>query len=139
MTDQESEELAEKIATKVKEKLAEPNLTIHILEHEATGHGLVINPAKARATSCKCFEYEGEEYCWSEGVLGLMSSKKNPEQIAEYCAKGKEPAGAGVARRFEEIKRVASEAHSQWQEKGGGLPGWWQEIGKKASEAGVEL
>lgn len=139
MTEQEKEELAEDIATRVSEKLEHPTLTVHIFEHEAIGHGLVLDPAKARATGYKTFEYEGEKYAWSPGVLGLMSSKKNPEQLAEFCAKGEEPAGAGAAKRFAEIKGVASEAHKQWEEKGGGLPGWWEEIGKKASEAGVTL
>ncbi len=139
MTEEEREEFIEKVAIRVKEKLEEPRLTIHVLEHQAVGHGLVINPARAKATGCKCFEFEGEEYCWSPGVLGLMSSKKNPEQIAEYCVLGKEPDGAGARKRFTELKAAIGEAHKEWEEEGGDLKKWWEKTGEKLAEKGIEL
>ena len=129
--------------TDVIAELSEPEiqhlLLVHTLEHEATGHGRVIDAARARATPCKCFGYEDEEYCWSPGVLGLMSSKKNPEQVTEFCTLGKESAGVGVKGRFREIKSAIGEAHEEWEAKGGGLPGWWESVAEKLSEKGVEL
>ncbi|GAJ18758.1 unnamed protein product, partial [marine sediment metagenome] len=79
-----------------KEANANKELLLDILEHEATGSGLVLNPARAEATSCKGFTYDKETYAWSPGVLGLISSKKNPEQLKQFCALGIEPAGEGV-------------------------------------------
>ncbi len=116
-------------------------LLFHIAEHEAVGHGLVIDPARARATPCTCFtvEEDGFESCWSPGVLGLITSKKNPEQIAEFCAKGKVYGGAGAKERFLKVRDAIKKAHEQWEKKGGGLPGWWQEVGKSMKEHSIEL
>ncbi|MBA7558265.1 hypothetical protein ES705_51062 [subsurface metagenome] len=114
-------------------------LLLDILEHESTGSGLVLDPAKAAATPCKCFAYDSQEYCWSPGVLGLISSKKNPEQIAQFCAVGKSPAGEGVKERFTKIKLAIEEAHREWEKKGEGLPAWWNEVAKSLKKHGVEL
>lgn len=131
-------ELTDVIA-ELSEPEMEPLLVLHSLEHEATGHGRVIDVARARATPCKCFGYEDEEYCWSPGVLGLMSSKKNPEQVTEFCTLGKEPGGEGVKARFKEIKSAIAEAHKEWMETGKDLKGWWTIVGEKLAEKGVEL
>jgi len=139
---EEINDIATKVADEVMGRLRErepAGLVVHVLEHEATGQGRVINPARARATPCKCFEFEGEKYAWSPGVLGLISSKKNPEQYKEFCALGCEPAGAGAAKRFREIKGAIGAAHREWQEKGDGLPDWWRQVGIKLQEKGIEL
>lgn len=137
MTNEEIEQLADMIVAKLRE---EPKgLVVHVLEHEVIGGGRVVNERKARATPCTCFKYEGEEYCWSPGVLGLLSSKKNPEQIAEFCVLGKHAGGAGARRRFAEIKSAVGEAHKEWQEEGGGLREWWNKVGEKVEEKGLEF
>jgi len=140
LTKEEIQEIASKTADQVIERIyGVPDLAFHIAEHEATGSGRVINAVLARATPCKGFTFEGETYAWSPGVLGLMSSKKNPEQIKEFCAKGMEPAGAGAQERFKKLKGVIGEAHKDWEEKGGGLKGWWTAIGEKLEAKGIEL
>lgn len=138
LTDQEIREISTRVADEVIAKIPS-GLMVHIMEHEVLGSGRVIDPARARATGCKCFEFEGEEYCWSPGVLGLISSKKNPEQLEEYCVVGKEPAGAGAQQRFAEIKGAISEAHQEWRRNGEGLPSWWEKVGKKLAEKGITL
>jgi hypothetical protein len=143
MDEQEIERLANIIVVKLEETSLNnsypASLTVHILEHEVLGGGRVINEKKARATPCTCFSYEGEEYCWSPGILGLLSSQKNPEQITEYCALGKSPGGEGVKKRFAEIKSAVSEAHQEWQANGGSLESWWDKIAKKMQEKGLEF
>ena len=71
--------------------------------------------------------------------MGLISSKKNPEQLKEFCALGKEPAGAGAQKRFTEIKGAVSEAHEEWKKEDSGLPGWWSKVGEKMEARGIEL
>lgn len=138
MTDQEIKQLADVIVVRLNE--AHPKeLVVHILEHEVLGGGRVVDARRARATPCTCFQYEGEEYCWSPGVLGLISSKKNPEQITEFCALGKYPGGEGAKKRFAEIKSAVGEAHREWQAEGGGLESWWDRIAKKMKEKGLEF
>lgn len=114
-------------------------ILLDILEHQAVGSGRVIDAGKAAATPCTCFSYDGAEMCWSPGVLGLMSSQKNPEQIAKYCALGKTPDGSGVRQRFAKVKGAVEEAHKEWEKKGGGLPGWWSEVGKSLEKHKIEL
>lgn len=137
LTDEEVGRIADAVA----ERLKEDAVITHILEHEATGAGRVIDAAKAKATLCKCFtvEEDGFEACWSPGILGLMTSQRNPEQIAEFCAMGKELAGEGAKARFKKFRTAVKEAHKRWEEKGGGLPEWWEEIGRSLEEHKVEF
>ena len=130
-------QVADQVVGRVKGEI--PELALQVMEHEARGSGRVLYAERARATPCKCFEFEGETYCWSPGVLGLISSKKNPEQLAEFCVLGREPAGAGTRQRFEKLRGAVSEAHEEWEQKGGGLAGWWESVGAKLAEKGVEL
>jgi len=114
-------------------------LLLDVLEHQAVGGGRVIDVARAEATPCTCFSYDGAEMCWSPGILGLMSSQKNPEQIRRYCAVGKTPDGSGVKQRFAKVKTAVEEAHEEWEKKGGGLSGWWSEVAKSLEKHKIEL
>ena len=140
LTDEEAREIGKIVADEVIDRVyGVTDLAFHIMEHEATGAGRILEPARARATGCKCFRFDEEEYCWSPGVLGLMSSKKNPEQIEEFCVLGKVPAGAGAQKRFRELRGAIHEAQEEWERKGEGLPGWWRQVGEKLAEKGIEL
>lgn len=141
LTNTEIKEIAKRSADEVVARLRGdiPELAMHIAEHEVVGSGRVIDAAKARTTGCKCFEYEGQSYAWSPGVLGLISSRKNPEQFREFCALGCEPAGEGARERFAKLSTAIREAHQEWERKGGGLPEWWQTVGQKLAERGIEL
>jgi hypothetical protein len=114
-------------------------LVVHILEHEAAGSGRVVDEAKAKSTPCKCFRFEGDEFCWSPGVLGLISSKKNPGQMEEFCALGKEPASAGAQKHFNKIKQAVAAAHQEWEKQGGGLKSWWRNVADQMAEIGLEV
>lgn len=138
LTERDIKEIAQKTADEVLARTPS-TLIIHIMEHEVVGSGRVIDAAKAKATGCRCFDFEGEEYCWSEGILGLISSKKNPDQLQEFCVLGKEPAGDGAQKRFGEIKGAISEAHDEWKKEDSGLPGWWAKVGEKLEARGIEV
>jgi hypothetical protein len=136
----EIEEIASRVAEEVIERLQEvPDLAFHIAEHEATGNARIVDPAKAQNPDipCKCFSFEGEEYCWKAGMLGLISSKKNPEQMA--LCKIKVPAGAGAAERFSKLKKAIGKAHEEWEKEEGDLKKWWQKAGEHLEKAGISL
>jgi len=116
----------------------EKALLIDLLEHESCGGGLVIHPEVAEATPCKCFEYEGEEYCWSPGVLGLISGKKNPDQMARFC-KVKQPASPRAKERIARFKKAIEEAHRKWEEEGGGVREWWKKVGESLRKHGLKV
>lgn len=115
-------------------------MVVNILEHEASGSAKVIDPVRASDPNipCHCFEYEDEKYCWKPGYLGLLSGKKNPEQIA--TCKITLPAGGGAAQRFTQLKSAISEAHKNWEEEnGGGLGSWWDEVAKSLAKHNVSF
>jgi len=116
-------------------------LILDVLEHEAMGGGRVVNPARARATPCKCYKVEedGFEFCFSPGIIGGISSKKNPEQIKEYCAMGKTYLMDGITKRIKKVRQAVSEAHQEWEKTGGGLTAWWDAIARSLEKYGVEL
>lgn len=134
MARQEREEIADRM-----ERALLKDLLLDTLEHEATGHGRVIDAERARATPCKCFQFEGETYAWSPGVLGLISSKKNPEQLREFCALGCLKASPGTQKRFKQLKGAIGEAHEEWKRKGGDLAGWWDSVASALERHQIEL
>lgn len=131
-----------KVRTTV-EKIAEAEkskeLLLDILEEQALGGGRVINAARAAATPCKCYKIDTDEMCFSPGIIGSISSKKNPEQIREYCAVGKEYLLDGMQRRINEFRKAVSEAHERWKGRNGTLPEWWEEISRSMKEHKIEL
>jgi len=137
---EEIEQIARKTADEIIERVyGIPELGLHIAEHEVMGGARVIDKAKAENPSIpgKCFSYDGDEFCWKPGYLGLISSKKNPEQLA--TVKIKIPAGTGVVERFKAIKGAIGEAHQEWEKSGTGLRGWWQRVGEEMEKQGVAL
>lgn len=115
-------------------------LVLHVLEHVVVGGGRVVDPMKARSTPCKCFHYEGETFCWSPGILGLISSKKNPDGIEQYCALGQIAAGEGMQKRFARIKSAVDKAHEEYEKSGGtGMVDWWTKVGGELAQAGVKF
>ena len=140
LTETEIQEIASKVAEQVVERLQEvPDLAFHIAEHEATGSARLIDPTRARDPNipCRCFSFEGEEYCWKPGYLGLISSKKNPEQMATCAIKV--PAGAGAAERFSKLKKAIGQAHKEWEEEKGDLKKWWQKTAENLEKAGLSI
>ncbi len=115
------------------------DMAIHILEHEACGDAKIIDRVKAENPDipCKCFSFEENEYCWKSGLLGLISSKKNPEQIS--LCKIKLPASEGAQRRFTKIKGAIGEGHKEWEKGGGDLKEWWEQVGKTFKQKGIEV
>jgi len=114
-------------------------LLLDVLEHQAVGSGRVIDPARAEATPCTGFTFDSETYAWSPGILGLISSKKNPEQLERYCALGIEPSGGSLVDRFQKIKGAVQEAHQEWEKSGDGLPEWWDAVAKSLEKHKIEL
>lgn len=149
MTPDEIGQVANKVAAKVLEEVspsildpAGRGMLLHFCEHAVEGSGLVVNEARARATPCNCFTYEGREYCFSKGIIGMMSSTENPEQIAEYCKVGKTyEVKPGIKERFEKFASAAEVAHEKIEEvpKGERLVPWLSAMGEELEKRGVEV
>jgi len=149
MTPEEINEVANKVASKVLDEItpsvldpAGRGMLLHFTEHAIEGQGLVVNEARARATPCNCFTYKGREYCFSKGIIGMMSSAENPEQIAEYCKVGKTyEVKPGIKERFESFAGAAEEAHKKIEEipKGERLVPWLSAMGEELEKRGIEV
>lgn len=149
MTEDEIDQVATKVATKVLEEVSplvlDPGgrgMLIHFCEHAVEGSGLVINEAKARATPCNCFTYKDREYCFSPGIIGMISSRENPDQIAEYCELGKSyEVKSGIKKRFESFAAAAEEAHKKIEgiPKGEKLVPWLTEMAGELEKRGIEV
>lgn len=149
MTPEEIDQVANKVAAKVLEEVSpailDPackGLLIHFTEHAIEGQGLVVNEARARATPCNCFSYKGREYCFSPGIIGLISGEKNPEQMEAYCKVGKTyEVKPGIRERFETFASAAEEAHEKIEEipKGERLVPWLTAMGAELEKRGVEV
>jgi len=149
MTPDEIDQIATKVAAKVLDEItptvldpAGRGMLLHFTEHEIEGAGLVINEAKARATPCNCFTYNDREYCFSPGIIGMISSKENPEQLAEYCKLGKSyEVKPGIKKRFESFAEAAEEAHKKIEEipKGERLVPWLSAMGEELEKRGIEV
>jgi hypothetical protein len=149
MTDAEIDQVATKVAVKVLDEItptvldpAGRGMLLHLTEHEMEGSGLVVNEARARATPCNCFTYKEREYCFSPGVIGMISSVENPEQIAEYCKVGKTyEVKPGIKKRFESFAEAAEEAHKGIEEipKGERLVPWLSAMSEELEKRGIEV
>ena len=149
MTDAEIEQVANKVAAKVLDEItptvldpAGRGMLLHFTEHAIEGAGLVVNEARARATPCSCFTYKGREFCFSKGVIGMISSEETPEQITEYCKVGKTyEVKPGIKERFETFSSAAEAAHGKIEEipKGERLVPWLSAMGEELEKRGIEV
>jgi len=139
LTDEDIDRLAESLASKIKTHVTNSEIVLHSMEHEATGSARITNPAMFEnlGVPCHCFRYEDEEYCFKKGAIGLISPKRNPEQIAK--CKIRVPAEEGVARRFHRVKEAIGTAHKEWEEEGGDLKKWWEKTGEHLEKAGISV
>ena len=129
LTEERIEEIARNAAREVvEEEVSKAEVPLHILEHEATGHALVVDAARAEATPCKCFTYDTDRYGFSPGCIGLISEKRNPDQFARFC-KVCIPVSDGLSKRFARVKEEVGKAHEEWRKEGGDLAKWWKKVG----------
>ncbi|GAI37570.1 unnamed protein product [marine sediment metagenome] len=149
MTPEDIDQVATKVAAKVLEEVSpsvlDPGgrgMLLHFCEHAIEGAGLVVNEARARATPCNCFTYNGREYAFSPGVIGLISGEKNPEQMEAFCKAGKTyEVKPGIKERFELFASAAEEAHKGIEEipKGERLEPWLTAMGRELEKRGIEV
>lgn len=149
MRPEEIQSIANTVAAKVAEEIAptvlDPagrGMLLHFTEHAIEDGGLVVNEARAKATPCNCFTYKERDYCFSPGVIGMMSSKENPEQVTEFCKVGKTyEVKPGIKQRFEEFSEAAEEAHKKIESipKGERLSPWLSAMGKELEKRGIEV
>lgn len=145
MTEQEIDQIAEKVADKV---LAESvvsvldvdghGLLMHFTEHELLGSARIIDEDRAKACPCHCFTYEDKDYCFAKGAIGMLTQ----EQEAQICKLPKVyEVKPGLQYRFEMFRRAAEAAKERIKEvpEGERLGPWLHTMGEELAKRGVKL
>ena len=90
--------------------------------------GLVMDPALARRTPCRCYTYKKKPtVCFSEGIVGVLKK----EQIKEFCPK---IIDAGPSKRVEAFIDASEKAS-----KSKSLRPWLKKMGKELKKQGIEI
>ena len=145
MTDQEIEQVAEKVVSKILEEsvvsVLDVNghgLLLHFTEHEMLGSARIVNEAQVKANPCNCFSYKDRDYCFARhGAIGLLSKEQQ-----ELCKAGKVyEVKPGMKKRFIKFSEAAEAAHKQIEAipKGERLGPWLHAMGEELAQRGVQV
>ena len=114
-------------------------MLMHFGIKELGSPGAVLDEARAVGSSCKCFGYDDKDYCFSKGVIGLLTQ----DQEKKYCALGKNYTVApGIKKHFAEFSEAAKEAHKKIEDMKPGmerLETWLEAMGAELGKRGIEV
>lgn len=143
LSEEQAKEIGKSAAREVMEQAKfDKEMLLDMAIQQTGSPGRVVDAERARATPCKCFDYDESTFCWSEGVLGLISSDKNPEQMEEFCEVKHSSPPDGLKERFEKFQEAATEAHEEYEKIPEGQREWtdWLEAMSKALKKwGIEV
>lgn len=97
--------------------------------------GILMDPALARKTSCRCYTYKGKpKLCFSEGIVGAMSKL----QIKEFC---NPLIKLGESKRLRAFEKAAKKAHKKIEKVPAGkkFEKWISEMGEALREESVDI
>ena len=90
--------------------------------------GLVMDPALARRTPCRCYTHEKKPtVCFSEGIIGVLKK----DQIKEFCPK---IIDAGPSKRVDAFIDASEKAS-----KSKSLRPWLKKMGEELKKKGIEI
>ena len=90
--------------------------------------GLVMDPALARKSPCRCYTYKKKPtVCFSEGIIGVLKKA----QIKEFCPK---IIDAGPSKRVEAFIEASDKAS-----KSKSLRPWLKKMGKELKKKGIDI
>lgn len=143
LTEEQAKEIGREAAKEVMDQAKfDRQMLLDMTIQHVGSPGRVIDAERARATPCKCFEYDSSTYCWSEGVLGLISSDKNPEQIQDFCKVKHSSPSNELKKRFEKFQEAASEAQKEYEqipESKREWTDWLEAMSKSLEKHGIEV
>ena len=102
---------------------------------EFASPGILMDPALARKTSCRCYTYKGKpKLCFSKGIQGAMSKL----QIKEFC---NPMIKLGESKRLKAFEKAAKKAHKKIKKvpKGKKFDKWIREMGKALREESIDV
>lgn len=113
-------------------------LLLHFTEHEMLGSARILSEERAMANPCQCFPYDGRDYCFAKGAIGMLTQ----DQQDHLCKAGKiMEVKPGLRQRFERFAEAAKEAHKKIEAvpKGERLVPWLESMSHELAQRGVEV
>jgi len=116
-----------------------PELLFHFGIEEAGSPGAVLDEPTAKASLCNCFIYKGKDYCYSKGVIGMLSQ----DQERLYCVAGKTyKEQPKIVERYTKFAAAAERAHKDIESMPKGMPrleAWLSAMGRELAKEGIEV
>lgn len=127
---------AEEVVARMREQ-DHDSLMLHSLGPGFGESGIVVDEAKAKATSCRCIEYQpGKKLCFSSGVVGALSD----EQEKLYCNPEIPLESPGLEKRLKSWMGATKICKAEIAEvpKGERLEPWLHCMSRELSARGVK-
>lgn len=133
MTEQELDELATKVADKIKEDSVTAVLLLHSVPHAYGSPGIMVDPDIAARTPCKCYD----NICFSRGIIGTLDAA----QREAYCPTTEHVTSPGMTRRLKNWQEAVNvcKAEIEEYEKGERLTPWLSCMGRELPKHGIEI
>jgi len=113
------------------------SLMLHSIPYAHGSPGIVVNEAVAKASPCRCFEYEpGKKLCFSKGIVGALSD----EQEKIYCPTIEKLESPGLERRLKSWMgaKTICKAEIEPIPKGERLEPWLHCMSRELAARGIE-
>lgn len=111
-------------------------IMLHFITEQVKPGGIVVDEELARATACRCFEYQGKDYCFSKGVIGMLTQ----EEEERFCPT-RNYAANGRKERYQKFAAAAEKAHRKIEEipPGERLIPWLETMSQELRKEGIEV
>lgn len=113
------------------------SLMLHSVPYAYGSPGIVVNEAVAKASPCRCFEYEpGKKLCFSKGIVGALSD----EQEKIYCPTIEKLESPGLEKRLKSWMgaKTICKAEIEPIPKGERLGPWLGCMSRELTARGIE-
>jgi hypothetical protein len=112
-------------------------LLLHFGQTELGSPGQVVNPTRAKDSTCTCFKYKAKEICWQRGVIGTLTQ----EQKATFCTNKVYVDEPKLLERYTSFADAAEAAHRKVAmiPRGERLQPWLNAMSEELSRRGIEV
>ena len=137
---EEIAQIATRTADEVMERIREQehdSLMLHSLGPGFGDSGIVVDEARAKASPCRCIEYQpGKKLCFSKGIVGALSD----EQEMAYCPTTEALESPGLERRLKDWMGAVEVCKAEIESipKGERLEPWLRCMSRELETRGIE-
>lgn len=137
LSESEINQIAEKTAVEIKREINGQWMLLHSISEIGGSPGKVVDSGEAAMTSCNCFTYNGEDYCYSPGIIGMLEQ----EQEKDYCPVKTYTVDEDIKKRFKDFREAVGEAKKKIEgvPEGESLQPWLEAMSEELKERGIKI